>query len=145
MLEVLNQTLYVITHFYLNTIQLLSITHINSSVFILSFCFTSTCSSFPAIYFIALFILVIYLTVRYFSALSFLQFTFVFFTLSLIFLHFTFLHSHHLHHHNIHLVTQHQDRLTSRSVLKSLHPRQREPCGRDRSFLDPPSTDKKSG
>ena len=53
--------------------------------------------------------------------------------------------SHHLHHHNIHLVTQHQDRLVSRSVLKSLHPRQREPCGRDRSFLGPQSTDQKSG
>ena len=65
---------------------------------------------------------------------------YLFFNISALYLlHFIFLHSHHLHHHNIHLVTQHQDRLVSRSVLKSLHPRQREPCGRDRSFLGPQS------
>ena len=63
---------------------------------------------------------------------------YLFFNISALYLlHFIFLHSHHLPHHNIHLVTQHQDRLVSRSVLKSLHPRQREPCGRDRSFLGP--------
>ena len=145
MLEVLDQTLYAITHFYLNTIasqhhnyqffrvylivllyRYLSFLHCRLSFLqsTLSF-FTFEQFIFPAIY-----IRVLYL----------------FFNISTLYLlHFIFLHSHHLHHHNIHLVTQHQDRLVSRSVLKSLHPRQREPCGRDRSFLGPQSTDQKSG